>query len=274
LLLQKTPVGWTEIGGIKSNQAQGNRITITLEEDMNTPPNVYASNLKTGRKSLLLELNPRFRQFEFGRVQNITFTATDRHKVSAGLYLPPDYVQGKKYPLVIQTHAWNPERFWIDGPWPTAFAAQPLASKGFVVLQLDEDTNSLSTPEEAGEEASAYEGSIDYLDALGIVDRDRVGLVGFSRTGLGVEYALTHSKYHFAAATIADGSDGGYFAYLSVLASFTWRWPDFEDINGGAPFGNGLKSWLKYSPGFNLDKVTTPVREEAYERSSLLFVWE
>jgi hypothetical protein len=32
-----------------------------------------------------------------------------------------------------------------------------------------------------------------------------------------------------------------------------------ETENGGAPFGDGLKSWLVKSPGFNADKVHTPL---------------
>lgn len=271
---QKTAAGWKEVELPKLDHGQNDQIDVTLEEDMNTPPKVFIRDLQTGRKSLLLDLNPQFKDLRFGRVQNVSFIATDGHKVRAGLYLPPDYTQGKRYPLVIQTHAWNSERFWIDGPWPSAFAAQPLAGKGFVVLQLSEDLSTLSTPEEAPEEVSAYEGGIDYLDGLGVIDRNRVGVIGFSRTGLGVEYALTHSKYHFAAATIADGSDGGYFFYVSILSSFSWRWSDPEGINGGPPFGDGLTSWLKKSPGFNLAAVATPVREESYQPISLFSAWE
>lgn len=271
---QMTSGGWKQVDPPTSYDGQKDGIDVTLEEGMNTPPKVFVKDLETGKKSLLLDFNPQFECLRFGRVRSISFTATDGHKVKAGVYFPPDYVEGKKYPLVIQTHAWHSERFWIDGPWPSAFAAQPLAAKGFVVLQLSEDISTLSTPEEAPEEVSAYEGGIDYLDGLGIIDRDRVGLIGFSRTGLGVEYALTHSKYHFSAAAIADGSDGGYFFYLSILTSFSWRWSDPEGINGGAPFGEGLSSWVKKSPDFNLALVTTPVREESYHPMSLFSAWE
>ena len=89
-----------------------------------------------------------------------------------------------------------------------------------------------------------------------------------------MEYALTHSRYHFAAATLAEPSDGGYFFYVAILPSFSWRWPDLEGINGGSPFGGGLASWLKNSPSFNLARVTTPVREEAYGPQPLFLAWE
>ena|ERR1700722_8512410 len=273
LAFQKGAAGWKEVEVPPSSLAENGHIDITLEEDMNTPPKLFARDLNTGHRAVLLDFNPQFKDLKFGRVQNVTFEATDGRRVHAGLYLPPDFVPGNKYPLVIQTHGWDPDRFWIDGIYPSASAAQPLASRGFVVLQVNEGST-VATPEEYQQKTSAYEGAIDYLDHLGIVDRDRVGIVGFSRTGLGVEFALTHSQYHFAAATLADHSDGGYFIYLSLLPTWSWWAPDYESINGGMPFGDGLASWAKNSPSFNLTKVSTPVREEAYTPISLLGAWE
>lgn len=265
--------GWKSFAAAEW-EARNQMIDVRLKEDLNTPPRVFVQDVRSGRSALLLDLNPQFKTLKFGDVEDIRFLATDGHSVKAGLYWPIDYIPGKKYPLVIQTHAWNPHKFLIDGPWPSAFAAQPLAGRGIFVLQLEEDLTRISTPAEAPEEMAAYEGGINYLERLGLIDPARVGIIGFSRTGFGVKYALTHSKYHFKAATIADGSDAGYFAYLSALTSIPIHVPDMEGVNGGAPFGDGLNSWLKSSPGFNLDKVTSAVREEAYGPLSLFFDWE
>jgi dipeptidyl aminopeptidase/acylaminoacyl peptidase len=260
------------ISDIALNGTRG--IAITVEEDMNTPPRIFVNDSRTGQQALLLDLNPQFGELKFGRVADISFTAPDGHIVRGGLFFPSEYTSGKRYPLVIQTHGWNPERFWIDGVYTTGSAAQPLASRGFVVLQLDEDLSKISTPDEVKGEMSAYEGAIDYLGGLGLIDRDRIGIVAFSRTGLGVQYALTHSKYHFAAATLADAGGSGYFEYLGRLTSahsFPW---DVEGINGGIPFGEGLSSWTKNSPGFNLDKVSAPVRLEVNGPRGVIFEWE
>jgi dipeptidyl aminopeptidase/acylaminoacyl peptidase len=60
-----------------------------------------------------------------------------------------------------------------------------LADKGFVVLQVDdEDWKKLGTSQEVQEAVAVYEGGIDYLDGLGLIDRARVGIIGFSRSGL------------------------------------------------------------------------------------------
>ncbi|MFZ0737547.1 MAG: hypothetical protein WAM96_10700 [Candidatus Acidiferrales bacterium] len=271
---QETPTGWKKIEPTMADLSDGYHLEVTLEEDLNTPPRVFARDLKSGKKSLLLDLNPQFDHLQFGHVEDVTFKATDGRGVKAGLYCPPSYVPGKRYPLVIQTHGWNPERFWIDGPFSTAFAAQPLASRGFFVVQLDEDFTKTSTPEEAPEEMAAYEGVINYLDGLGLIDRSRVGIIGFSRSGFTVKYTLTHSRYPFAAATIADGSDEGYFQYLATLNTFPASAADAEAVNGGHPFWEDPLSWLKSSTGFGLGRVVTPVRLEANGAGSLLYSWE
>lgn len=250
-------------------------LNISYEEDLNSPPKLFASDQITYQKSLLLDLNPQFSEFAFGREEAVTWKATDGHEVSGGLYLPPSYEPGKRYPLVIQTHGFLPEKFWIDGPWNSAFAAQPLASRGFVVLQVGhavdvmEDQKYINTPQEADRQMAAFEGAIDFLQKKDLIDTEKVGIIGFSRTVYHVAYTLTHSKYHFAAATLADGIDGGYFQYRAFPDS-----ADSDLVNGGRPVEKNLASWLDHSPGFNLDKVKAAVRLEAYGAVTILEGWE
>jgi len=51
--------------------------------------------------------------------------------------MPPHYVPGQLYPLVIQTHGFPEHEFMTDGVYTTAFAARALASHGIVVLQME-----------------------------------------------------------------------------------------------------------------------------------------
>src|SRR5258708_13871507 len=97
--------------------SSNSRVDVVLEENMNTPPKIYATNPANDQKALLLDLNPRFQELAFGRVERIAWKATDGHEVEGGLYLPPNYSPGKRYPLVIQTHGFNGDSFCIDGPW-------------------------------------------------------------------------------------------------------------------------------------------------------------
>ena len=248
---------------------------ILAEQGLNLPPRIVAVDAKTKRKVTLLDLNPQFAGVEFGKVEEIKWKDSTGHPVSGGLYFPPDYVAGERYPLVIQTHGFDSDRFVIDGSQITTSAAQPLASKRIVVLQLNDIFyDSLDTPQEPERAMSAYESAVEYLDEKGIIDRSRVGLVGFSRTCLYVKYTLTHSSRHFAAAIVAEGLDAGYLQYIAGGNVASNADSEEESVIGAPPFGDGLTLWLKRSPGFLLDKVQTPLQIQAFAPSSLLTEWE
>lgn len=253
-----------------------NQPDIIVEQDPNTPPRVVALNPTTGQSKMLLDLNPQFSKLALGRVECVRWTDGAGHEVTGGLYLPPDYVEGRKYPLVIQTHGFDSHAFWMDGPFSTAFAAQPLASKEIVVLQVPDshDWSMRDTPQEAPRMMETYERAIEYLVDRGVVDPTRVGVIGFSQTCFYVQYFLTHSSYRIAAAVVADGLDGGYFSYVAFGNVNPYLKSVIEGLNGAAPYGKGLSLWLERSPGFQLERVRTPLRMQALHPSSILQEWE
>jgi len=262
---------WKQIGG---NEQEAARVEIVTEQDLNTPPKIAALDRKTNRKAVLLDLNPQFSKLKLGKVEEITFFGAGHLEVHAGLYFPPDYETGKKYPLVVQTHGFDANGFWIDGPFTTGFAAQALAGRGLLVVQIpDRHDWSTETPQEAPRMMETIENAIGFVDGLGILDRDRLAIVGFSRTGLYVQYMLTHSKIHFRAAVVAEGSDGGYSQYLQFLDSHPYTASDSESINGGVPFGSGLLYWLRRSPEFLVDTIDTPLMIQAASPESLSMLW-
>jgi len=261
-------------------------VDVGLEQDVNSPPKLYAAERSGRQKALLLDLNPEFSDLEFGRVMPIEWTV-DGIEMTGGLYLPPSYMPGKRYPLVIQTHGFILGEFSMDGrsEWSSGFAARPLAAKGIMVLQTHNFKNRQevdrvvpegklgATNEESRKNliAHSYERAVDYLDERGLIDPKRVGIVGFSRTVCDVGYLLTHSKHRFAAASLVDGISCSYLEELALPDEAF----DINSVNGGGPpFGDGLKLWMKNAPGFNLDKVHTPVSLISLGNWSALSAWE
>jgi len=270
---QKSGNSWSKVNALEQG-GEPSRPDIILDEGMNTPPRMLAIDRFSHTKATLLDLNPQFQHLAFAQVEEIRWRDTHGNELKGGLYWPPDYVSGKKYPLVVQTHGWNPDRFWIDGPWTTAFAAQALASKGLFVVQVpDPDPLLLVTPKEASTAMAAYEGVIDYLDRRGLIDRRRVGITGFSRTVWYVTYTLTHSKDHFAVAALADGVDYSYFQYMAFSNALPGLAGEFEQVYRGSPFGKTLRRWLTQSPAFLMNRVETPIRFQALGPDSVLFDW-
>jgi dipeptidyl aminopeptidase/acylaminoacyl peptidase len=285
ILRKLTDAEWSETN---ERSPARHQVEISLEEDPNTPPKIYAADRSTGRKVLLLDLNPDFLNLQFGKVETVEWNVTPELKVKGGLYFPPEYKAGQKYPLVIQTHGYDDKRFSMDGfdEWSNAYAARPLAERGFLVLQtyvvgedfplatFNDDKRFGTTRLQAGFnfDIAATEAAVDYLNARGLIDLTRVGIAGFSRTVATVAYMLTHPRHKYSAAILTQGFDGGYFQYIAE-ASAEATWQLNETYGGNAPFGEGLKVWLKESPSFNLDKVWTPIRLVA-NMGSVVEQWE
>ncbi len=217
---------------------------------------------------MIWDPNPGLGTVSLGDVSLFRWKDSDGYEWTGGLVMPPNYVPGQHYPLVIQTHGFLEHEFMTDGAYTTAFAARALASHGIVVLQMSDRYDDLVTAQEASNRVLGFESAIDHLAAEGLVDPKRVGIIGFSRTCYHVESALVKDPERFAAATIADGVDASYMQYL-LFAEFSGA-RESEQIYGSGPFGEGLTKWTQRSPGFRLDRIQTPLRVEAIGAFSLL----
>jgi dipeptidyl aminopeptidase/acylaminoacyl peptidase len=240
---------------------------------MNDPPRLTVED-KSGQTSIAQwDLDPGLSKFTLAREQLLNWIDSTGQAFEAGLYLPIGFRQGERYPLVVQTHGFNAKRFWVMGPYSgTAFAAQPLANAGFMVVQLDEDDSDVGSFQELNREVDRITSVISELSRRGLVDGMKVGIIGFSRTCLFTKAVLANAGIPVAAASVADGVDDGYFQYL-LQNSLAFQSLS-ETAIGGIPFGEGLSHWEARSPGFNMNRVKTPLLIEALNAYSALFQWE
>jgi hypothetical protein len=247
-------------------------VTLAVKQDLNTPPTLWTSF--HGKSRLLWNPNPQLGQMKFGRASLFHWKDTTAYDWEGVLVLPVDYSPGKRYPLVIQTHGYLGSAFVTDGLYPTAMAARPLSSAGFVVLQTDNRPDHFVSPQEALNAIDGWDSAIETLDAEGIIDKKRVGIIGFSRTCWYVEEALIRHPGLFSAATIADGIDNSYMSYRLFAEARPTMAKEYEKIIGAKPVGEGLRTWIDAAPGFHLDQVQTPLRIEAIGPASMLGEWE
>lgn len=124
--------------------------------------------------------------------------------------------------------------------------------------------------QEAETAIAIYRSAIETLSRKGLIDSKRVGIVGFSHTCFYVKWALAHEPGLFAAASVEEGEDGGYLQYMTGLNDYV----DVDSLYGGAPFGPNLKTWISLSPGFNLDRLRTPLLIVVSHSSLVLSDWE
>lgn len=271
LFFRRTASGWIESMGRQGASLSDGPIKTWFEQGDSQPARLMA-RFSNGKQSLLLAPNPQLRKVRFGKVESIDWTDRAGLRWRAGIVYPPNYTKGRRYPVVFQLKGFLPGKFLPDGVFTTAFAAQELAAQGILVVQVAPNNSVLGTDREAETQRIGLEDLVSVLDRQGLIDTTKMGLIGFSRTCYYVEDILTQSKLRFAAATVADGFDGSYVQY--VVGFNTPLGSEQEAANGAQPYGQGLVRWMQRAPGFNLDKIRTPLRMETIGLPSLLYSWE
>jgi dipeptidyl aminopeptidase/acylaminoacyl peptidase len=258
-----------------TESAERNRlIDVSVKQGLNERPVLVATDNLTKSSRVIWDPNPQLKDIDLGEASVFKWKDKNGREWFGGLYKPPDFTKGRRYPLVIQNHGFSERYFSPSGLFPSAFAARELAAVGILVLQV-QDCPYSDSPEEGPCNVAGYEAAVKQLVVDGLVDPDQVGIVGFSRTCYYVMEALTKSTLRFKVASITDGINAGYLQYITAVTSPDDVFlRDAEGLNGARPFGEGLQQWLKRSPEFNVDQVKTPLLVVAIGQSSLLGMWE
>jgi hypothetical protein len=270
-----------------ASPARTQRIRVDINQGLDQPPRLVGTEVLTGRSRVLLDPNPKLLDFALGHVEMTHWVDSAGLPWEGRLYYPSHYVPGVRYPLVIQTHGYaGKNEFSIYGmgghlwggvplgPGWSVYLAQPLASRDIAVLQIAgsekppiEETTEISR---AKSKAWALADAAKHLVDMGLVDKDKVGIMGHSATGRTVETALALTDFPYAAAIAADNYE------LSYTQSMYLGW---NVIDGQPPpFGKGLEAWLDTSPTFNVERIRTPLQLElttgAAKATTLVYPWE
>lgn len=272
--LKKVGPGWRK----SSIHARPDRLVLSVAESLSSPPRLVAYHASCNCQRVIYDPNPQSRGLTFGRVEQMSWKDSTGHSWKGGLVYPVNYTIGKKYPLVVQTHGFDPGEFLLGGPFhgTTAFAAQPLANAGFVVLQVEDQAAIENVADEAIRYADGYRSAIKQLVSIGIADGERVGMVAFSRTGVGAVEILAESPDLLTAAVLSDASLGGYMAYLSLINASPEDAAQRREVFGApsSPDGDGIAKWIQSGALYKLGKARTAIRIESLSANSAIGMWE
>ena len=254
--------------------SDGERVVMEYE-NAGTAPELVAFDLSSLHSWTLAKFNPQVDDLILPQTKTITWTTSTGYMAKGMLLLPPDYDPHRRYPVVIEdgSFLYNGEFVCDSGAeHVSSFARGILADAGIAYLMIYWPGNNTwknnyypkGYPDDLAEAAfqqDLVESAVEMLTQHHIVDPAKVGLIGFSRGGWYVEYALTHSRISFRAATVTDNVQYSFVEYYSFHNSPVSS--TLETMYGGPPYGKSLKNWLDYSISFNLDKIHTPLLMEA-----------
>ena len=251
---------------------------IRLRSGLNEPPRLVRQDRSCRCERTLFDPAPELtRHFSFGRAEAITWTDANHIEWHAALIMPPNAQPGAKYPLIVQTHGFDPQEFLVDGPYgiTTAMAAQPLANAGFAVLQIDESSAATTSDQrEAGLFVEGMRAGIRTVLARGAIDEHRIGVVAFSRTGLHAVQLVAEEPNLFAAVVTADAPWFGYVQDQLFMSGSGPATREYHALTAGKQGTRSIAEAAALDPLYRVAASRAAWRIEANHPASLIAYWE
>ncbi|WP_454887270.1 prolyl oligopeptidase family serine peptidase [Sphingomonas oryzagri] len=252
------------IGGVGSR--------FIVRQDLNTPPLLV--DRRPGATRVIYDPNPQLQRAKLAKWATLSVPLPGKGAFDIGLLVPDGAPPPGGFPLIIQTHGFDPSSFSASGIYEAPFAGQAFVRAGFAVTQLPMDCP-VGDMAEVPCHLARYHATIDLLAARKIVDPNKVAIMGFSRTAIHVLAALTDPTFKFEAAVLQTGylnTISQYFDSVNDSNGFVNGW--MAKMIGGKPYGKGLAGWQAISPSLHYDRLVAPLRVEASGKFDTVLMWE
>lgn len=261
---------WHEVVGAGASGPAGNW-RLRVDEALNRPPDIVAAG-PDGQVRRLTRLNPQFSAQTWGTMREYNWQDAKGRPWNGGLMVPANFDPSVRHALVIQTYGFSPTRFYRDGGntydgHTSGFAGRAFLREGVLVLGMHWAAASGGPQDNHGQTiafADGVRGAIDALVAEGVVDRDRIGIIGWSATGEQVLNMVTFTDTPIRAATLLDGDANTLFSMTITYAVQDGIQIKKERANEGGPYGESLQRWIRNDPSLHTDCIRAALRIEAY----------
>lgn len=266
---------WDEINaatGATGDPVDGRRAwRLQVKQALNQPADIVA--VGPGKEEVrLTDLNPQFDAATWGTMKPYVWKDAKGRLWHGGLMVPADFDPKARYPLVIQTYGFSASRFYRDGAntydgGTSGFAGRAFLREGILVLALPWRSSEKTPTDEHGsilEFSDGVRGAIDALVSQGLVDRDRIGIVGWSATGVRVLNLVTFTDAPIRAASMIDGDSNTLFSMTITYAVRDGIQATKESANEGLPFGDSWERWIRNDPSLHTDCIRAALRIESY----------
>jgi dipeptidyl aminopeptidase/acylaminoacyl peptidase len=184
---------------------------------------VYISTLKPFAPKKLTAMSDQLKDFKLASRQVIEWKSTDGATIEGVLIKPADYDAAKKYPLLVVIHG-GPTG--LDTPFLGAdryYPVERFAAKGALILKPNyrgsagygEKFRSLNVRNLGVGDYWDVISGVDYLISKGLVDKERVGAMGWSQGGY-ISAFITTSSDRFKAVSVGAGISDWMTYYVNT----------------------------------------------------------
>lgn len=212
-----------------------------------TPNKIDLKEINGNFKKTIIDAENTLKDYAQPKVKQVEITAADgKTPLNGRLILPPDFDESKKYPVIVYLYA-GPHVQLLQNEFPESgdLWYDYLAQRGYIVFSMDSRGSynrglefEQATHKNLGkEEMKDQLKGVDYLKSLSYVDKDRLGIHGWSF--------------------------GGY-----MTTSFLTKHPDVFKVGVA---GGPVMDWSMYEIMYTERYMQTPEENpEGYEKTKLL----
>jgi len=176
-------------------------------------PEAFRLGLGDKEAGRLTNSNPWLDNMRFAEQEVVRWRARDGLDLEGILVYPLNFAEGRRYPLIMCVHG-GPESHVSHG-WVTSYsrAGQLGAARGFAVFYPNYRGSTgrgvafskMGQADAAGKEFDDLVDGVDHLIAMGLVDKNRVGITGGSYGGYASAWGTTYYSHRFAASVMFVG---------------------------------------------------------------------
>ena len=236
-------------------------------QSSSVPPDVYVSAVDVFEPEKISRFNENLPLQGLGRTEILIWTSTDGLEIEGLLTYPAGYRPGERYPLLLAIHggpASTSSQDFVGGstfyPMSYIYPYASFSTQGFAVLRPN--------PRGSGGYGAAFRkaniedwGGMDYQDLMagvdhlinmGLVDPDRLGVMGWSYGGYMTAWTITQTR-RFKAASV-----GGGITNLISMDGTSSLW-NLVSMYMKGNFWEKQGLYLDRSPIFHAPNVATPV---------------
>jgi dipeptidyl aminopeptidase/acylaminoacyl peptidase len=242
---------------------------------------VFVSNTKDFAPKYLTNMGEQWKNFRLTTREVIEWKSTDGTPIQGVLVKPADYDPSRKYPLLVVIHG-GPTGF--DTPVAAADRYYPIerfAAKGALILRPNyrgsagygEAFRSLNVRNLGLGDYQDVISGVDFLIAKGIVDKDRVGAMGWSQGGYISAFITTYSD-RFKAVSVGAGISDWMTYYVNTdihpftrqyLKATPWEDPAIYQKTSPIFYVNNAKTPTLIQHGDQDKRVPPPNAFELYQ---------
>ena len=251
---------WKDASLSRLAKADDAEVYAFVEERFDDSPDLFVCGADLADAKRVSETNPFQSDFLWGHSELVDYENANGEALQGALFYPAGWEQGKRYPMIVYIYELRSQvlhRYQAPSE-RSPYNTSVYTSRGYFVFQPD-IVYRVQNPGLSAVECVVP--AVRRVLETGMIDPDRVGLVGHSWGGYQTAFLVTQTDVFAAGVAGAPLTN-----MMSMSMSIYWNsgqtdaWI-FHESQGrmDRPFWRDLDTYIANSPVFNIERLTTPL---------------